>query len=75
MPHHIQFLEDLANEDRFSVENAVKNFKGNFLIIHGSEDEAVPFSAENLHFGQKLRINSGGKRQSYFLCQRTLVRF
>ena len=36
MPHHIQFLEDyLANEDRFSVENAVKNFKGNFLIIHG----------------------------------------
>ena len=51
MPHHIQFLEDyLANEDRFSVENAAKNFKGNFLIIHGSEDEAVPFSAaENLH--------------------------
>ena len=51
MPHHIQFLEDyLANEDRFSVENAVKNFKGNFLIIHGSEDEAVPYSAaENLH--------------------------
>lgn len=52
MPHHIQFLEDyLGNEDRFSVEKAVKNFKGNFLIIHGSEDEAVPFSAaENLHF-------------------------
>lgn len=51
MPHHIQFLEDyLANEQRFSVENAAKNFKGNFLIIHGSEDEAVPFSAaENLH--------------------------
>ncbi|WP_213196622.1 alpha/beta hydrolase family protein [Cloacibacterium caeni] len=51
MPHDIQFLEDyLANEDRFSVENAVKNFKGNFLIIHGSEDEAVPYSAaENLH--------------------------
>ena len=57
MPHHIQFLEDyLANEDRFSVENAVKNFKGNFLIIHGSEDEAVPFSAaENLHFGQETQ--------------------
>ena len=51
MPHDIQFLEDyLANEQRFSVEKAAKNFKGNFLIIHGSEDEAVPFSAaENLH--------------------------
>ena len=34
MPHDIQFLEDyLANEDRFSVEKAVKNFKGNFSIL------------------------------------------
>ena len=34
----------------FLWKKAVKNIKGNFLIIHGSEDEAVPFSAaENLH--------------------------
>ncbi len=51
MPHYIQFLEDyLANKDRFSVENAFKNFNGNSLIIQGLEDEAVPFfAAENIH--------------------------
>jgi cephalosporin-C deacetylase-like acetyl esterase len=51
MPHYIQFLEDyLANKDRFSVENSIKRFKGKSLIIHGLEDEAVPFTAaENLH--------------------------
>ena len=51
MPHYIQFLEDyLANKDRFFVENAIKIFNGKSLIIHGLEDEAVPFSAaENLH--------------------------
>ena len=28
----------------------MSNFKGKTLIVHGSEDEAVPFSAaENLH--------------------------
>lgn len=51
MPHYFQFFEDFeANKNRFSVENSAKNFKGNFLIIHGKEDEAVSFSsAKNLH--------------------------
>lgn len=51
MPHYIQFLEDFEkNKERFSVQNAMSNFKGKTLIVHGSEDEAVPFSsAENLH--------------------------
>ena len=51
MPHHIQFLEDyLANEDRFSVEKAVKILKEISLIIHGSEDEAVPFFCRKFTF-------------------------
>lgn len=51
MPHYIQFLEDFEkNKKRFSVQNAMSNFKGKTLIVHGLEDEAVPFSsAENLH--------------------------
>lgn len=51
MPHYIQFLEDFKkNKERFSVQNAMANFKGKTLIVHGLEDEAVPFSsAENLH--------------------------
>ncbi len=51
MPHYIQFLEDFEkNKERYSVQNAMSNFKGKTLIVHGLEDEAVPFSsAENLH--------------------------
>ena len=51
MPHYIQFLEDFEkNKERFSVQNTMANFKGKTLIVHGLEDEAVPFSsAENLH--------------------------
>ena len=51
MPHYIQFLEDFEkNKERFSVQNAMENFNGRALIVHGLEDEAVPFSsAENLH--------------------------
>lgn len=51
MPHYFQFFEDFErNKNRFDVENSAKKFKGNFFIIHGKADEAVPFSsAENLH--------------------------
>ncbi len=51
MPHYFQFFEDFQkNKERFSVENSAGNFAGNFLIIHGKEDEAVNFSsAKNLH--------------------------
>lgn len=51
MPHFFQFFEDFENnKDRFSIENAVRNLKQPFLIIHGTADEAVHFSsAERLH--------------------------
>lgn len=51
MPHYIQFLEDFENnKERFSVQNSMANYKGKSLIIHGLEDEAVPFSsAKNLN--------------------------
>jgi len=55
MPHYIQFLEDFEkNKERFSVQNTMANFKGKTLIVHGLEDETVPFSsAENLYFFAK----------------------
>lgn len=55
MPHYFQFFEDFEkNRNCFNVENAAKNFKGNFLIIHGKEDESVHFSsAENLNTWHK----------------------
>lgn len=50
MPHHIQFLEDYERQiDRYHLLDALQKFKGNTLLVHGKEDEAVPFSAaENL---------------------------
>lgn len=42
MPHHIQFYEDfLANEERFTIERAVKNLKKPYLIIHAEDDPTV----------------------------------
>lgn len=51
MPHYFQFFEDYkANEHRFNVRNAIANFPGKTLIIHGKKDEAVDFSsAEQLN--------------------------
>lgn len=51
MLHYFQFFEDFKiNENRFDVRNAIENFPGKSLIIHGKEDEAVHFSsAENLN--------------------------
>ena len=45
MPHHIQFYEDfLANEERFTIERAVKNLKKPYLIIHAEDDPTVNIS-------------------------------
>ena len=51
MPHYFQFFEDYkTNESRFNVQKAIQNFKGNVLIVHGTNDEAVHHNAaQNLH--------------------------
>ena len=51
LPHNFQFYLDYkANEERFSIQRAVKNLKIPQLIIHGSEDSTVPLKeAEVLH--------------------------
>lgn len=55
MPHFFEFYEDFeGNKNRFEVEKALKNFPGKTLIIHGTNDEAVHFSAaENLNIWAK----------------------
>ncbi|WP_026754401.1 S9 family peptidase [Sediminibacter sp. Hel_I_10] len=51
MPHNFQFYEDFkANEDRLFIEVAEKRLAIPHLIIHGEEDDSVPFSeAQQLH--------------------------
>jgi dienelactone hydrolase len=42
MPHFIQFYEDfLANQKRFHIKTAVSDLKIPYLILHGTQDEAV----------------------------------
>ena len=42
MPHYYQFFEDYKNnEDRFSVQRCAQNLTKPFLIIQGTNDEAV----------------------------------
>lgn len=51
MPHYFQFYEDfLMNKGRLHIENASKNLKIPYLIIHGTSDEAVAVQeAKKLH--------------------------
>jgi pimeloyl-ACP methyl ester carboxylesterase len=51
MPHYYQFYEDFENNfHRFDVERATEMAKVHYLIIHGTDDEAVNVkSAEHLH--------------------------
>lgn len=50
MPLYYQFYENLmANKERFNIHHAIKRFDIPFLIVHGTEDQAVPFhDAEDL---------------------------
>lgn len=42
MPHYFQFYEDYkANEDRFSIQYAAQHLEKPFLIIQGTNDDAV----------------------------------
>lgn len=42
MPHYYQFYEDYkANENRFSVQYAAQHLEKPFLIVQGTEDDAV----------------------------------
>lgn len=51
MPHYIQFYEDyVQNKEQLNLKKACDKINIPHLIIHGSQDEAVPFfHAENLH--------------------------
>ena len=49
MPHFYQFYEDYkANEDRFNIQYAAQHLQKPFLILHGTEDEAVKEKEANL---------------------------
>lgn len=44
MPHNYQFYEDFkANENRLTIESAVKNIQVPHLIVHAKEDPSVSF--------------------------------
>lgn len=51
MPMYVQFYDIMmANKDRLNILRAAKHLKIPYLIIHGTNDEAVPFhEAESLH--------------------------
>lgn len=51
MPHYFQYYEDFVeNEKRLTISKAAKELTCPFLIIQGTNDEAVkPFEAERLH--------------------------
>ncbi|HKJ07207.1 MAG TPA: alpha/beta hydrolase fold domain-containing protein [Flavobacteriaceae bacterium] len=51
MPHYYQFYKDFkANEERFTIKNAVQKLKIPHLIVQGNSDDVVLSSeAENLH--------------------------
>ncbi|UJF28921.1 prolyl oligopeptidase family serine peptidase [Kaistella sp. 97-N-M2] len=42
MPHYFQFFEDFEqNEERFTIQYAAQHFEKPFLIIQGTDDDAV----------------------------------
>ena len=42
MPHYFQFYEDFVkNEKRFDIQYAAQHLEKPFLIVQGSDDEAV----------------------------------
>ncbi len=46
MPLYYQLHEDITkNKDKYDVEKATKNFSKPWLLIHGTEDPAVPLTA------------------------------
>lgn len=42
MPHYFQYYEDFVeNEDRFTIQRAAQNLKKPYLIVQGTNDDAV----------------------------------
>jgi uncharacterized protein len=56
MPMYLQFYEIMmSNKERLNILRAAGNLAIQYLIIHGTSDEAVPFQeAENLHKSAKF---------------------
>ncbi len=64
MPHDWQFYEDFKeNEERLTIQRAVKNLRKPQLIIHGSNDATIPAGMAHLLHGwnpkSKLIIMEG----------------
>ena len=65
MPMYYQFYKTiLENKERLNINHAVKRLEIPFLIVHGTNDEAVPFhDAEELRMsarkGELLKIEGG----------------
>lgn len=54
MPMYYQFYETiLNNKERLNINHAVKKLEIPFLIVHGTNDEAVPF-----HESEELRMSA-----------------
>lgn len=54
MPMYYQFYQTiLDNKERLNINHAVKRLEIPFLIVHGTNDEAVPF-----HDAEELRISA-----------------
>ena len=77
MPHYFQFYINFKeNEQRLFIQNAVKNLKIPYLIIHGENDETVPvkeaedlqsWNANNQIFIVKNANHSFGNKQPWDL--------
>ncbi len=59
MPHYFQFFEDfMANEQRFTIQRAVKKLNKPLLIVHGDKDSTVTIEEANslLSWSNKGRL-------------------
>lgn len=64
MPHFYQFFEDFdQNREKLSIEKSVRSLEIPYLIIHGSEDEAVnvneAFNLKKWYPAAELKIIEG----------------
>lgn len=65
MPLYYQLAENyFANEERLHISSAAKNLNIPFLIVHGTEDEAVPYASalklQELNPGATVLTIDGG---------------
>lgn len=63
LPHFIQFFDDFVqHEEKLDIRTSTKLISKPFLILHGSEDEAV-------HISEAMRLNKWGVFSSMYFVQ------